>query len=392
MLLALTQGPSAPLPGAAPASASEATAAARPPAAEFLWVLRGSLGSAASIDRVVARAREMGVRGLLVQVVGRGDACYPSAILPRASFLGSEPAAVSDPLDARHDPFGYLVARAHENGIEVHAWVNCLLAWSAPTPPRDPRHVLRRHPEWVARLEDGRSMARLTASQRRRLRVEGVFLAPANPGVQEWLVSIVSEIAERYPVDGIHLDYIRDPIVPVGFDATTRARFALASGVDPNRMKGLPPEQRSEIRAELAAFHRDQITGIVSGVRTALDSIRPGLPLSAAVIADSAAAERIHAQSWRAWLRAGLLDRAFPMCYAAPTQQVMDQLVEFRRDLGADDRVVPGFAVYNASAVTTALKILGARALGFPTLALYSYDSLFERPSLWNDLRRQLQP
>jgi uncharacterized lipoprotein YddW (UPF0748 family) len=133
------------------------------------------------------------------------------------------------------------------------------------------------------------------------------------------------------------------------------------------------------------------MTGVVSAVRDTLNHLRPGIVLSAAVAADTNRAERDVAQPWRRWLATGLMDRVYPMCYAPNVQDVMDQLVGYRA-AGLSDRVVPGIAVYNSSPSAAALKILGARTLGFPRLALYSYDSLFEVRGRWQDLERQLAP
>ena len=123
-----------------------------------LWVVRWSLIDSAKVERAVERAREIGVKGLLAQVVGRGDAYYQSDILPRAEDLPRP----------EFDPLGFLVERAHAAGLEVHAWVNCMLVWSLPRRPRDPRHVVNSHPEWIARLADGRPMTSLSARRRRR--------------------------------------------------------------------------------------------------------------------------------------------------------------------------------------------------------------------------------
>src|SRR5262245_27194165 len=100
-------------PGDASAQASDATSARRPAGAEaaewhppqpypaslargdslravrdstrgpvdYLWVVRTSLLEPSDIDLAIARAQSMGVRGLLVQVVGRGDAYYRSDLL-----------------------------------------------------------------------------------------------------------------------------------------------------------------------------------------------------------------------------------------------------------------------------------------------------------------------
>jgi uncharacterized lipoprotein YddW (UPF0748 family) len=265
-----------------------------------------------------------------------------------------------------------------------------MLVWSAPSRPRDPRHVLNAHPEWIARLRDGRSMVRLGTRERERLKVEGIFMSPAHPGVRSFVARIAQEIATRYPVDGIHLDYIRQPDAAIGFDPTTRARFALQTGIDPERFHRLPAAQRRAVESVWGEFQREQVTAIIREVRDSLRA-RP-VTLSAAVIADTAHAERHNAQPWREWVRDRLLDRAFLMCYAPPVQKVMDQLVALARELGATDRVIPGIAVFNSSPTAAALKIKGARALGYPLLAVYSYDSLFSKPSTWTALRDQLAP
>jgi uncharacterized lipoprotein YddW (UPF0748 family) len=360
-----------------PAGTEAATPADSP--VDYLWVLRNSLVRAEDVPRVVQRAKDMGVRGILVQVVGRGDAWYHSERLPAPEPMQG----------AGRDPLGEILPLARAAGIEVHAWINCCLVWSGPRGPRDGRHVLRTHPEWVARLADGRSMARLTPRQLQRLRVEGVFLSPMHPGVQRWVAENVQEIVRRYPVDGVHLDYIRSPGVAIGNDPTSRARFALESGVDPITFNRRPKAERARLEAEWLAFQQEQVTAIVRGVRDSIAAVRPGLPLSAAVVADTVTALTLKRQPWSRWVRDGLLDRAYLMCYAPSVQVVLDQLDAVARNVGAE-RLVPGIAVYNAPASSSASKIKAARALGYPAVALYSYDSLYEKPGLWERLRALL--
>jgi uncharacterized lipoprotein YddW (UPF0748 family) len=345
-------------------------------------VVRTAILSPEAVDSVVARAVVRGVRGLLVQVVGRGDAFYRSDLLPRSESL--------PPGD--FDPLGRILERAHAAGLEVHAWMNCMLVWSAPEPPRDRHHVMLAHPEWIARLKDGRRLSQLTFRQRERLGIEGVFLAPAHPAVREWLALVAREIVTRYPVDGLQLDYIRQPRVAIGWDPTTRARFALETGIDPVRFGSLRPAERRHADSLWIEFQCRQVQAAVAEVRDSVRAARPGLPLSAAVIADTTAADHTNAQRWRDWLRLGLIDRAFVMCYAEPVQTVMDQLLGYREDFGAGDRVVPGIAVYNTPPATAAAKIRGARALGYPVLAVYSYDALEERPGYWRRLLDSLTP
>jgi uncharacterized lipoprotein YddW (UPF0748 family) len=343
---------------------------------EYLWVLRNSLVSADDIPRLIGRARDMKVKGLIVQVVGRGDGWYRSDLLP-----------YPEPIRERgRDPLGELIPLAHAEGLEVHAWVNCCLVWSGKRPPTDPGHVIRQHPEWVARLEDGRPMTRMSVREREKRMVEGVFLSPAHPGVRTWIANIVREIASRYPVDGIHLDYIRQPSVAIGYDPTSRAKFALEQGVDPAMFARLPKPERARMDSAWSAFQAAQVTAIVREVRDTISAVRPGIELSAAVLADTLTAVRRNSQPWSAWLRDGLLDRAYAMCYAPVVQTVLQQLAAMSSQVGTL-RLVPGIAIYNTSPSTAAAKIRGARELGFKTVALYSYDSLWERQDLWDRLR-----
>jgi len=357
------------------AGVANTSAARSAPLVDYLWVTRSTLLDSVAIERLVTRASAAGVRGLLVQVVGRGDAYYRSDLLPRSEALDR----------SGFDPLALVLERAHAAGLEVHAWMNCVLVWSAPNRPSDPRHVLNRHPEWVAHLPDGRSMTQLSAGERRWLGVEGVYLSPARPAVRAWIASIAREIATRYAVDGIHLDYIREPGAFAGLDANARAVFALEQGADPARFGLEPAVRRAALDSSWMAFQRAQVTAIVRGVRDSLARSRPGLALSAAVLADTVLAERHHAQEWRAWVREGLLDRVFVMCYAPEVQTVLSQMLAYSSDLGTG-RVVPGIAVFNSTAAATAAKLKGAIELGYRTLALYSYDSLDERAGYWDAL------
>ncbi len=346
---------------------------------DYLWVVRTALVKRSDIPLMVERAKRMGVKGLLVQVVGRGDAYYHSDLLP-------PPEAIRE---VGRDPLGELMPLAKAAGLEVHAWVNCCLVWSSDRRPRDPRHVVNAHPEWIARMQDGRPMTALSARARERLRVEGVFLSPAHPGVRTHLARVAKEIASRYPVDGIHLDYIRQPSVAIGFDPTSRARFAILYGADPLFLHRLPARERASMDSAWTVFQQDQVTAIVREVRDSLRTVRPNLMLSAAVLADTVTAQNRNKQLWNRWLREGLLDRAFAMCYAPSVQTVMSQLLAMSTQVGVE-RLVPGIAVYNTAPSIAAAKIKGARALGYSAIALYSYDSLYEQADLWTRLKGYL--
>lgn len=349
---------------------------------DYLWVVRTSLVSPQAIDRAIARGKAMGVRGLLVQVVGRADSYYRSDLLPRAESLPVHAG------ETPFDPLGYLLPRAHDAGLEVHAWMNSCLVWSAAKPPRDPRHVVNAHPDWIARMRDGRRMDRLGPVGYKRLKIEGAYLSPANPAVRTWMAAAAAEIISRYPIDGVHLDYIRHPGIDVGYDGASRTAFALRAGVDPMRIQSFSAARRAVIDSAFDAFQAEQVTLMVCEVRDSLRSRRTDAHLTAAVKSDLRQAKAV-GQEWPKWIADGLVDEVFPMCYAPTTQVVLDELLEASRRFGTE-RVVPGMAVYNAAPSTVAAHLKGARALGYPRLALYSSDALEAHPGYWPALRDRL--
>src|SRR5439155_1639170 len=62
-----------------------------PPEMRGLWVVRQALVSPAAVDRVVDEAQRAGFIALFVQVRGRGDAFYRSALVPRSEMLAAQP-------------------------------------------------------------------------------------------------------------------------------------------------------------------------------------------------------------------------------------------------------------------------------------------------------------
>src|SRR5450759_1359631 len=80
-----------------------------------LWVVRTTLSSPAAIATMVASAKASGFNTLLVQVRGRGDAYFQHGLEPRPAALAAQP---------DFDPLATTIARAHEAGLQVHAWVN----------------------------------------------------------------------------------------------------------------------------------------------------------------------------------------------------------------------------------------------------------------------------
>ena len=370
-------------------AACAVTVAAQPGPAEVraLWVQRGSLASPAKIIAAVETAKEAGFNTLIVQVRGRGDAYYESRHEPRPALLAR---------DSSFDPFALLVQRAHRAGLNVHAWVNVNLVSDAD-PPASRTHIVYTHPEWLmvprplaaalGEMNPKRPAYLRQLSEYAKAhtdRVEGIFLSPVHDGAVEHTVKVIGDIAARYPVEGIHLDYIRFPNDEFDYghetldefqsevnDAVTRAeRRELAS-----RAKGRPLFYTEMFPQRWQQFRRARLTSLLERIRSTVKRRRPTAILSAAVFPDASDATNRRFQDWSGWLSNGLLDAICPMAYTTNAATFRTQIAAVEQYAGARP-VWAGIGAYQLSPSATIDNIRSARQLGAEGVILFSYDNL----------------
>ena len=373
------------------ATADRRTISAQSPEVRALWVQRGSLASPASIITAIDRAKASGFNTLIVQVRGRGDAYYDSRYEPRAALLAKQPASF--------DPLELVVERAHHAGLKVHAWVNVNLVSDAE-PPSSRRHVVYAHPEWLmvprplaealARMNPRHPtyLKRLSEYARARSdRVEGIFLSPIHKGAVDYIVRVVGDIASRYGVDGIHLDYIRFPNdeFDYGAEVLDEFRSEITSKLSGNerreyasRARGRPLFYTEMFPQRWQEFRRARLTSLLTKIRATVKSRRPRAMLSAAVFPDANDAANRRFQDWGGWLQTGLLDAICPMAYTTDPALFRTQIANVEQ-LAGRRPVWAGIGAYQLSPATTVENIHAARQLGAEGIVLFSYDNLDDR-------------
>jgi uncharacterized lipoprotein YddW (UPF0748 family) len=358
-----------------------------------LWVTRTSLATPASVTSMVKSAQAGGFNTLLVQVRGRGDAYFASQLEPRGSALVGQPDSF--------DPLALTLSLAHAQGLRVHAWINVALVASAADLPAARTHVVYRHPEWLmvpralARdmaLLDPRSqlyldkLTRWTRAQ--SADVEGLFASPVPAAAADATVAVIADVAARYAVDGIHLDYVRYPNEE--FDYSRGALEAFKADIleslgdqarrQPERLLGADLVAWAEAFPERwAEFRRHRLTTLVSRVRDSVKARRPDVIFSAAVTPDAKEASSRRLQDWASWLDRSLLDVVCPMAYATDASVFAAQVTGARQAAGSRP-VWAGIGAYRLSSSETIENIKTARKLGASGIVLFSYDSLVSLP------------
>ena len=103
-----------------------------------IWISRDELINKESIKSALIFASESGFNKVFLQVRGRGDAFYNSEIVVKNEMI-----------DKNFDPLKYAVELSDTLDIEIHAWINCYILWSANMLPINKSHILHTNPLWT---------------------------------------------------------------------------------------------------------------------------------------------------------------------------------------------------------------------------------------------------
>lgn len=363
-----------------------------------MWVVRTTLTSPDKIRQMVNSAADNGFNTLIVQIRGRGDAYYKSRVEPRAVELKDQP--------PEFDPFALTLFEAHKRGLKVHAWLNTSLLANLDALPADPDHVYNKHPEWLAVPKPvARELYQMSPddavyrqkivewSKANRAELEGVYTGPANPKVREHIYRIWMDVLKRYPVDGLHFDYVRFASPDFDFSRTSLEQFGkwLRPQLTKDEQRELkailkqdPLAAAEKFPSQFADFQRAQVTALVERIYRAVKKRRLGVLVSAAVFANDENAFTRRFQDWRRWLQMGILDVACPMAYSQDTAVFKKQIeIAVATAHGAKREVWAGIGAYRIPAESAVEKINVARGLMTEGFILFSYD-FTARPSELN--------
>ena len=247
-------------------------------------------------DAVVARCHRMGVTDIYFLTKGMaGTVSCRSAIAP---------------MDCERDLLGELLEAAHKAGIRVHAWF---------TSASDASYK-EQHPE------SGRY--HYTKGRNQGL------ISLADEGYLAYMADFTRELCRNYPIDGLHLDYIRYNHLIYGWSEEDLARYA-AEGADIAHLKALMDcafvqEEGPEIFFDayrngdesvhaLARARRKDVVHFATTLTSVARAEKPGIILSAALMPEGAyediAFSDVHyGQNYED--AAKLYDYALPMAYS----------------------------------------------------------------------------
>ncbi|MGN1417061.1 MAG: glycoside hydrolase family 10 protein [Oscillospiraceae bacterium] len=135
----------------------------------------------------------VGVNTVYVQLRPFGDAYYESDIFPKGSCLTGS-----------YDPLEIMVEEAHSRGLSVHGWINPMRLMTC---------------EQMSELSSSYTIRQWFDSGENMYEYDGrMYLDPSKEAVRELICAGVTEILEKYDVDGIQIDDYFYPTADMSWD------------------------------------------------------------------------------------------------------------------------------------------------------------------------------
>jgi len=335
----------------------------------FDWTSAEEPGTPATIDAMVDQAAAAGFNLLLFQVRGTADALYTPGLEPWSPRLNADGELGRDP---GWDPLAHMIDRAHAAGLPVHAYVNVYPTWSGEMAPVS--NTVPVHPFWTWSWWPGTGWAdwRLWDSNGPMLlNPSYLWASPGAPPVADHIVAVMTDIAARYDVDGVHLDYVRYAGPQYSCDPFSENRF----GSD-----CFSPGWED--------WQRAQVTDLVRRIYQALP----------ADVSLSAAVWPVYVDRWgwgvkqgredyyqdsQGWAAAGIIDALYPMIYSWGLDRFETLVGDFQAH-AAGRGVVAGISGDYGDFGEIAARIAIARAARTAGHAVFSYR-LLEEQGYWDD-------
>ena len=284
----------------------------------------------AELIEILDAAKRLRLNTIILQVRPAADALYQSSLEPWSYYLTGEQGRAPEPF---YDPLAFAITEAHQRGLELHAWFNPYRAQhSSNRGPISEKHISKTRPDLV------------------RAYGPYLWLDPGDLEVRELSLRVITDVVQRYDVDGVHID---DYFYPYQERDAQRRLIQFPDEPSWRRYReGGGSKGRDDWRREnIDLFVRDlyaRVKAIKPEVKVGISPFgiwRPGHPKTVfgmdayvAIFADA-----------RKWLREGWADYFVPQLYwraQAPQQPYTDLLGWWVEQNRKDRHMLAGNAPY----------------------------------------------
>jgi uncharacterized lipoprotein YddW (UPF0748 family) len=139
----------------------------------------------AELLKLLDVCRDTGANAVFLQVRPESDALYASQLEPWSSWISGTQGRAPAPL---YDPLEFAATEAHRRGLELHAWMNPFRGRYYTSSAVAENHISKRLAQYA------------------RPYGTATIMDPGAKAVQDHIIAVFRDVAERYDIDGIHID------------------------------------------------------------------------------------------------------------------------------------------------------------------------------------------
>lgn len=323
----------------------------RPVEARSVWLDRGTIVStrgAKGMAQLFDKLKTANINVVYFETNNAGFTMFPSKV------------GTQNPETLGWDPLGCAISEAKKRNMEFHAWFWTFTVGNAKHNP-----IVGKEADYPGPVLSSHDFAWALASQTGAFvppRQFEYWLDPSNPDCRAYIKSLVFEVVNRYPVDGIQLDYIRYPFnnkgSEMGFNWLGRQKFERETGLSLDRLD-------EDTRTMWIHWKANNVSSFVKEMSESLRAAKPGIRISAAVYG-MPKRMRMNAiqQEWEVWVANGWVDTLNPMTYVSTAKELNDA-AGFVRESTADKALsYPGLSIRQLDTAGLVEQLDTARVIG----------------------------
>lgn len=288
------------------------------------WI-RPTETSYEAITATLDKIKASGIDNIFLETYFHGKTIFPSKTMAMYGFLPQNEKF------AGFDPLRVWVDEAHKRNMKVHIWFETFYVGNK-NPKDNPQSILAVKPAWGNKTKRDFDSTDAVSSLSEH---GGYFIDPANPEVQEFLQTLITEIIQTYHPDGINLDYIRYPqsiaakyagydLSNWGYTEYARNDFKSKYGKDPIDIAYGDPLWPAWDR-----YRQDKITSFVLRISNIARANK--VMLTAVIFPDRDKALEVKQQDWRTWSALNYVDGFTPLlltCDAKTANTMMQDVIK----------------------------------------------------------------
>jgi uncharacterized lipoprotein YddW (UPF0748 family) len=264
------------------------------------------------------RIAEMGFNTVYPVVWNDSYTLYPSDVM--AETFGEPFRQDSAFSNQNRDPLAVVIQEARKHNLRVIPWFEFGFSSSHS---KNGGHIIEAKPEWAAKDSSGQLLTKNGFE----------WMNAIHPDVQDFVTSMILEVARNYDIDGIQGDD-RLPAMPSegGYSDFTRQLYSDETG---NQVPANPSEEN------FLNWKANKLSDFAEKLYSDVKEVNPDLTVSFSPSIYPWSKEE-YLQDWPEWIRRGAVDELIPQVYRWDIESykaTLDETLQFYEEAGGPSGV-----------------------------------------------------